>query len=177
LCPVCSRVRDGWCRRSRRGRRVMQECGKSEPRLARPAIRPARFRRRAVSMLFRNKRGNTFVAPGVHAEVGYSQQRYARGSGRHGDFSGSSWCIVGSQPCCDAKPIGTFCVPKVSGVSCLAGSVGIASWRKRCGRVPARPHIGRAFPGYGSTAMTSSLALTSRRPRRATAGDVGASNR
>jgi hypothetical protein len=79
--------------------------------------------------------------------------------------------------CCDAKPIGTLCVPKVPGVSCLAGSVGIAPWRQRRGRVPAEPHIGRAFRAADQRRWLFLLPLTSRRHRRATAGGVGVSNR
>jgi hypothetical protein len=75
------------------------------------------------------------------------------------------------------SPCGTFCVPMVPGVSCLAGSVVIAPWRRRRGRVPAEPHIGRAFRAANQRRWLSMLPLTSRRQRRATAGGVGVSNR
>jgi hypothetical protein len=103
------------------------------------------LRRRATSMLFRNERGNTLDAPGTHADVGRPQRCFVSGCGRQGGPSGFPGCIARSEPCCDAKPIGMFCVPMVPGVSCLAGSVGIESWRQRRGRVSAGPHIGRAF--------------------------------
>jgi hypothetical protein len=75
------------------------------------------------------------------------------------------------------NPFGTFPRSEGTRVSCLAGSVGIAPWRQRRGRVPAEPHNGRAFRAADQRRWLFSLPLTSRRHRRATAGGVGVSNR
>lgn len=144
-CSVCERARGGWNRRLRRGRRVRLVIGESGFRPAGSVVRRSLVSLPSVSMLFRSEGGNTLEAPGAHADVGRLQRCFARGRGRQGGPSGFLGCIARSEPCCDAKPIGMLCVPMVPGVSCLAGSVGIAPWRQRRGRVPAGPRIGRAF--------------------------------
>lgn len=126
-------------------------------------------------MLVRIGRGNTLDAPGIYADVGRYLAMFRAGLRAPRRPFGVSK-VHRPKSCCGAKPIGTFCVPMVPGVSCLAGSVGIY----RGGNVTAERLSDPASAGHSGLWIGDddfSLSLKSRCQRRATAGGTGVSNR
>lgn len=167
-----------WCRRLRRVRRAKLAIGKDGPRLVRAASRLSQ-----VPSLgkFASWSAARVATRSVHRESTTSSDFLgsdmfeAAGAAEilrdfHGASSGAFRVALRNQTARSA-------FRKVSGVSCLAGPVGITSWRQRLDRGPAGPRISRAFPDCGPEVVAPMLLLVCRRRRRVTAGGVGASNR
>jgi hypothetical protein len=172
----CAVSHDGWCRRLRRGRRAKRESGQCELRFVQPVIRSS----------------SVPSSSGWHAVPQRAWQHVRRaGSPRRGWTSSAMIRVRSRAP---GRPFGVSVVHRreLSVLRCDANRH--ASFRRYPeslvwqGRWGSR-RGGNATVGFqpnptssgrfriGSKAMTSSLALTSWRRRRATADDVGVSNR
>jgi hypothetical protein len=177
LCSACGCARGGWCRRLRRGHRAKLVIGESESRLAGSVAQR--------SLVFVAERSASCSATCVATRstrreptpmLDVSWRWFVRGCGRQGDPSGFSWCIARS-----------VCVAmrNQSARSTFRWYQESLVWQGRWGssrggnvaagfqpNLTSAVHSGLRIRGDGS-----SLPLTSRRHRRATAGGVGVSNR